>query len=136
MLNPPSVAALGGVFGFWGYVLTTITDLCTWAVLILALCTAAAAYVSMTVVMAKWALRHPGHIHEEEDPNGQVALVTRPIAADFPGEITYVAWDRKHVLSARSIDGSSIDIDTEVVIDVIENDIATVELWSVVEQRL
>lgn len=136
LFNPPTVAALAAGFGVGGYLLNTKTALSTGAVFALALCCAAAGYFAMTILMAKWALRHPANNHEEEETNGQVAIVTRPIASDSPGEITYIAWDRKHVLAARSIDGSPIDVNTEVVIDVVEDNIATVERWSVVEQRL
>ena len=86
--------------------------------------------------MAKWALRHPTTHDEDEDINGQVATVSKDITADQSGEITYFAWDKKHVLPAKSVDGTEIPADTEVVIDVVEGGVARVELWSVVEQRL
>jgi hypothetical protein len=42
----------------------------------------------------------------------------------------------ERVLPARGFGDSEIPVGTEVVIDTVENGIARVELWSVVEQRL
>lgn len=136
LVNPPTIAALAAGFGAGGYLLFTHTSMNRWVVLIVALSIGGAAFAGMTVLMAKWALRRPPSIHEEEEVNGQVARVTREITADEVGEITYFAWDKKHVLRAQSIDGSDIALDEEVVVDVVEDGVARVELWSVVEQRL
>jgi hypothetical protein len=90
----------------------------------------------MTLLMAKWALRAGTDDHDGAEINGQVATVSRTIAPGETGEITYYAWDRQHVLPAQSMDGSLVPEGTEVVIDVVDNGVARVELWSVVEQRL
>jgi hypothetical protein len=37
---------------------------------------------------------------------------------------------------AKSIDGNPVDVGTEVVIETITDGVASVELWSVVEQRI
>ena len=136
LFNPPTVAALAAGFGAGGYLLYTRSQLGTLAVLFIAIIIGAAAFVGMTFLMAKWALRNPASHDESEDTNGQIARVSRDITPDAPGEITYFAWDKKHVIPARSIDGSAIPADTEVVIDTLEDGVARVELWSVVEQRL
>ncbi len=138
VLNPPTVASLLAGFGACGYLLTVRTTVSPRAILLVALATGAAALTGMIVLMAKWALRTPEHPmpHEEDEINGQVATVSREIASDEAGEITYFAWDAMHVLPALSLDGSAIPEGTEVVIDVMEDGIARVELWSVVEQRL
>ncbi len=138
VLNPPTVAALLSGFGACGYLLTVRTTVSPLVILLVALATGAAALTGMIVLMAKWALRTPEHPmpHEEDEINGQVATVSREITSDEPGEITYFAWDAMHVLPALSLDGSAIPEGTEVVIDVMEDGIARVELWSVVEQRL
>jgi hypothetical protein len=135
LFNPPTVAALALGFGAAGYLLTTRSSLGSWAVLGIALAIGAGAFLGMTVLMAKWALRHPATHVEDEEINGQVATVSRDIT-NVSGEITYFAWDKKHVLPARSVDGSEIPADSEVVIDVVEDGVARVELWSVVERRL
>lgn len=136
LFNPPTVAALAAGFGAGGYLFVTRSSLGPWTVLIIAIAIGIAAFLGMTVLMAKWALRNPTVHSEDEEINGQVATVSKDIGAGASGEITYFAWDRKHVLRARSVDGSDIPVDTEVVIDVVEEGVARVELWSVVEQRL
>ena len=138
VLNPPTVAALLAGFGACGYLLATRTTLGLAAVIILASVMAVAALAGMILLMAKWALRdHPGSpLPEEEDIHGQVAVVSRTITPGTPGEISYHAWGEKHVLPAQSVDGETVPEGTEVVIETMENGVARVELWAVVEQRL
>ena len=98
---------------------------------------AAASFTGMSFLMAKWALRDSGPVAlTAEEVNGQVATVSRAITPGYPGEISYFAWNANHVLPAKSIDDSTIPEGTEVVIDTVDNGVARVELWSVVEQRL
>lgn len=138
ILNPPTVAAMTVGLGACGYLLVTRSSLGPVAIFVISVVTAAVAFAAMTLLMAKWALRgYPGvRSPEEQDINGQVATVSRTITPREVGEITYFAWDVKHVLPAQSLDGSTIPEGTEVVIDVVEDGVARVELWSVVEQRL
>ena len=136
-LNPPTVAALAMGLGASGYLLSSKTSLGVFPSLIISLVIGAAALSGMVVLMAKWALRSSVPLHsEEEEINGQVATVTRDIAPGSPGEITWYAWDQKHVLPAVAINESVMTSGTEVVIDVVEDGVAHVELWSVVEGRL
>jgi hypothetical protein len=136
-LNPPTVAALAVGFGASGYLFLTKSTLGPVAILVISLCIGVAALAGMVVLMARWALRHVESLpREEEEVNGQVATVTRAITSDETGEIAWFAWERKHVLPAESIDGSEVPVGTEVVIDVVEDGVARVELWSVVERRL
>lgn len=135
-INPPTVAAFAAGFGATGYLFTTRSSLSPWITLLIALSIGAAAFIGMTVLMAKWALRSEPPHHDADDINGQVATVTRAISPDQDGEITWYAWDRRHVLPARALGDMDIPAGTEVVIDVVEDGIARVELWSVVEQRL
>ena len=136
VFNPPTVAALATGFGAGGYLLFTRSTLGPWAILPIAIAIGAVAFSGMTILMAKWALRNLSAHSDNEEVNGQVASVSRDIMGAEPGEITYFAWEKKHVLRARSIDGSEILAGTEVVVDAVEDGVARVELWSVVEQRL
>lgn len=138
VINPPTVAALAAGIGATGYLLVTRTTLGVLPVVLISLVVGIVALAGMIVLMAKWALRPPadGAIHEEEDIHGQVATVTRAITPYADGEIEYFAWDRKHVLAASSLASISVPEGTEVVIDSLENGVARVELWSVVETRL
>lgn len=138
VLNPPTFAALAVGIGATGYLLTSRTQLGLPAVLIVSLVVGVAALTGMIVLMAKWALRNPMQslASHDEEINGQVATVVRTITPDAPGEIEYFAWNKHHVLPAASIDSSIVPEGTEVVIDSVENGVARVELWSVVELRL
>lgn len=137
VLNPPTVAALAVGFGMSGYLFSTKSALGPIAVLFISLVIGIGFLSGMIVLMAKWALRRAESLpREEDDVNGQIATVTRAITPEKPGEIAWFAWDRKHVLPAESLDGSGVSIGAEVVIDVVEQGVARVELWSVVESRL
>jgi len=136
-LNPPTAAALAMGVGASGYLLSSKTSLGVIPALLISLVIGAAALTGMIVLMAKWALRSSLPVHsEEEEINGQVATVTRDIIPGDPGEITWYAWDQKHILPAVAIGNAVITSGSEVVIDVVEDGVARVELWSVVEGRL
>jgi hypothetical protein len=137
VVNPPTFAALAAGAGAGGYLLTTRSSLETSVIFLLSLVIGVAAHFGMTVLMARWAFRENGNTpSEEDDINGQVATVTREISGDGPGEISWVAWGKTHSLPATGLSESSIPVGSEVVIDVVENGTARVELWSVVESRL
>lgn len=137
VLNPPAVAALAMGIGASGYLFHTRSALGPVLVLLISLCIGAAFLSATIFLMAKWALRHDvSSAQMEEDISGQVATVTRDITPDETGEIAWFAWDTRHVLPAASLDGSEVSAGTEVVIDAVEQGIAQVELWSVVERRL
>jgi hypothetical protein len=135
-VNPPTVAAFAVGIGASGYLFTTRSSLSQPAILGIAIAIGIAAFAGMTLLMAKWALR-PDPPHDEAgDINGQVATVSRAISPEQDGEITWHAWGQRHVLRARAVNDDEIPVGTEVVIDVVEEGVARVELWSVVEQRL
>lgn len=137
VLNPPTIASLAVAFGASGYLLTTRSSLGSWWVLLLSLVIGIAALSGMIVLMAKWALQNPEALHSDEDDiNGQVAIVTRTITAGQPGEISWDAWGKRHSLPATAMTETIIAEGTEVVIDTVDDGIARVELWSVVESRL
>lgn len=138
VFNPPTVAALAVGFGASGYLLTTRTNLGTLTAILVSMVIGIAAFSGMIVLMAKWALRTPAipQLTAEEDTNGQIAVVVRTITPDSTGEIEYFAWNKKHLMPAEAVGSAVIPEGTEVVIDSIENGVARVELWSVVESRL
>ena len=67
---------------------------------------------------------------------GHVARVVSSIAAGSEGLISFEAAGERRVLRARSLDDGAVDEGTEVVIERIEGDLAFVEPWVHVEQRL
>lgn len=136
VLNTPTASAFGIVLGAVGYLLITRTTLGILAILAISAGVAAVAAVGMVTLVARWALPYSGIVSGDDSIQGQLALVTSPISASSPGEIVFSANGLRQTLAAQSIQGLAIPRDTEVVIDSVQDGIAHVELWSVVEQRL
>ena len=136
--NTPVIGAALIAFGTVGYLTTTHSQFNTIAILIASLTAAVAGWIGMTILMAKWALLGSlNDPHEEiEELQGTVATVTRAISPTEFGEISYSFRGLPTLIAARSIDANVITTGTEVVIDRIDNGVADVELWSIVEQRL
>lgn len=75
----------------------------------------------------------------EFDPEvltGHIARVTAAISAAAAGAVVYTLEGRRHDVAAISLDGSAIQAGTDVVIERIENGLAFVERWEVVEGRI
>jgi hypothetical protein len=135
-INLPAVAAAMTAWGAVGYSLARGGVGLVWTIVI-ASAAAAAAWVGMGALLAKWALRAPlVDPHEiAEAIQGHVAVVTSAIG-DEPGRISYHLHGETHVVPARSLDGQPITEGTDVVIERIEGNLAWVEPWSLVERRL
>jgi membrane protein implicated in regulation of membrane protease activity len=136
--NTPVLGTACIAFGAVGYLLAKYSQLDTITVLLLAILAAAAGWIGMTVLMARWALKGPiVDPHEElEELQGTVATVIRDINKTSTGQIQYNFRGKPLKAEARSIDGEPVLAGTDVVIEKIENGVADVELWSAVEQRL
>jgi hypothetical protein len=75
----------------------------------------------------------------ELDPEvltGHIARVTAAISAAAAGAVAYTLEGRRHVVAAMSLDGNPIHAGADVVIERIENGLAFVERWEVVEGRI
>ena len=76
----------------------------------------------------------------EDDPRyrfqGHVARVTQAIGIDRLGQIAFEIDGRRFELFARSMDNAPVPVDSEVVIEQVDDEVATVESWMAVEQRL
>lgn len=138
--NAPVVGAALLMFGAVGYPVAVYTHTDTIYTALLALAGAVAGWIGMTVLMAKWALKGPiEDPHEElEELQGTIGTVTKPILPGELGEITYLFRGERLQAPARGVEDvtEAVDLGTEVVIEKIEEGVASVELWSVVEQRL
>jgi len=136
--NTPVVGAAITAFGAAGYLFAKYSQFGTISTVIAALIAAAVGWMGMTTLMAKWALRGPlNDPHEEiEELQGTIAVVTRAIGIDELGEIAYHFRGAPLSAPARNINHEPVDVGTDVVIERIENGVADVELWSVVEQRI
>jgi membrane protein implicated in regulation of membrane protease activity len=78
--------------------------------------------------------------HDPDDPRfvlqGHVAVVTADIPADGEGTIVVGEAGGRRSLAARAIDGQAIGVGLEVCIERVENEVAFVEPWAMVEARL
>lgn len=134
--NLPSYAAFGFGYGVVGYLLATRTGLSNWVIVLIATLAGSLAVAGMITLLATWALRDAPVVNEAEEIQGQLAVVTRDIEPDHSGEISYESFGKTITVRALAISGSQVSTGTEVVIDRIENGVAMVEEWAVVEQRL
>ncbi len=137
VFNTSTAAAFLVGAGAAGYLVATRTRLGAVAILVFPVLAGAVAVGGMIALLAGWALRKKPNSHiQEEELQGQFARVTRAITSTSPGEIFYTLSGIPQLVPARSIRGIDIAPESEVVIESVENGIAHVELWSVVEQRL
>jgi ABC-type Co2+ transport system permease subunit len=136
--NLPAVAAFAIGFGAAGYPLASRTQLPVWGILLIAMAVGALTISGMITLLAQWAFRgiSAASTAEEEEIQGQLAIVTRDIAVSAPGEISYEYLGRKVRIAARAMGTKTLPVGVDVVIDRIEDGVAFVEEWAVVEQRL
>lgn len=136
-VNLPAVAAFAVGFGAAGYPIVTHSRLPSWAILLIAIGSGALAITGMITLLARWALRDAGPLSGHHDEiQGQLAVISREITTGSTGEITYEVLGQQLRIPARALSERPMAVGAEVVIDRIENGMAFVEEWSVVEQRL
>ena len=135
--NLPAIAAFAVGFGAVGYPLVSRSRLPWWTILLIAIASGALAISGMITLLARWALRGADPSSAEGDEiQGQLAIVTQAITLTGAGEISYEHLGRQLRIPARALSEKPLSVGAEVVIDRIENGLAFVEEWSVVEQRL
>ncbi|HEV7387508.1 MAG TPA: hypothetical protein VGN73_02740 [Gemmatimonadaceae bacterium] len=136
--NLPALAAFTVGFGAAGYPIATRTILPGWSILLIAAATGALAISGMITLLARWALRGPpaDSLSAHEEIQGQLAVVTRNITITEPGEIRYELRGHEIRVAAKSLTPKTLATGEDVVIDRIEDGIALVEEWAVVERRL
>lgn len=136
-LNWPIFAAFATVFGAVGYSLTRYSTTGHTTAAVVAAVAGAAAAVGAVLLVAKWAI--PSAMRDQVDERfiymGHIARVTYPISA-AAGEIEFTVDGTTHALHARTLDGSPVTSDTDVVIERVEAGTAWVEPWGTVEKRI
>jgi len=80
--------------------------------------------------------RRPRVEFDPEVLTGHIARVTAAISAAAAGAVAYTLEGKRHVVAAVSLDGGPIQAGVDVVIERIENGLAFVERWEVVEGRI
>jgi hypothetical protein len=136
--NLPAVAAFAIGFGAAGYPVASRTRLPAWGVLLIAIAAGGLAITGMITLLAQWAFRGiASSPHgDEHEIQGQLAIVTRDIPVSASGEISYELLGKQLKSPARSLGTKPLPAGADVVIDRIEEGVAFVEEWAVVEQRL
>jgi hypothetical protein len=137
-LNLPLLAGFATAFGATGYLLHRYSTLAQLPSMGVAALVGAAGALGAVTLVARWALG--GAPLDTDDPRyvlqGHLARVTAPIEGERGGEVSYVVDGVRYVVRARSLDGGAVPLDAEVVIERIEDGVAHVERWAVVEERL
>jgi hypothetical protein len=136
--NLPAVAAFATGFGLTGYLLTSRAVLPVWADFLLGLAGGVLMAGGIVTLLAAWALRGVTgpSAPDEHDIQGQPAVVTQEISLAGAGEISYDHQGSDVRVPARSLDTHTLPAGAEVVIDRIEDGVAYVEDWAIVERRL
>lgn len=141
-LTVPNVAAFCAVSGAVGYLVHRYSALGSALVFIVAATAGVLGVIGASLLVARWAL--PGVAGEVVDERyllqGHPARVARvidgPTGAAAEYEISYEEEGRTHAARAFSLEGTPLEAGSDVVIERIEDGIAYVEAWSVVERRL
>jgi membrane protein implicated in regulation of membrane protease activity len=134
--NLPAIATFAVAFGAVGYPLASGTAMTAPIIITIAVASGAAATSATIVMLARWALR-TGTVSEGADEiQGQFAVVSEEIGISGTGKISYEYLGRKLNVRARALTSKPLPIGSEVVIDRIQDNVAIVEEWASVEQRL
>jgi membrane protein implicated in regulation of membrane protease activity len=136
--SEPALVAFLMMFGVSGYLLSrhaSISPLARALAALLLGATWAFAVARVAIAMARVTPEH-----DPDDPRfalqGRVGVVDAEIPAASIGRMSYEDATGIHTVAARSVDGEPIPVGMEVCIERIEDGVAVVERWSLVEARL
>lgn len=134
----PTVAAFAFGFGLVGYLLMRYTAAGAIGAVLGGMVAGGLAVAGAFALIARWAVPSAAadHVDERYLLQGTPARVTRAVAAGVDGEVTFEVDGAQNATLARSFDGSALAVGDEVMIDHIEDGVAYVEAWAVVEQRI
>jgi hypothetical protein len=136
--SEPAIVAFLLMFGVAGYLLTRRGTMAALPGSGVALLLGVAWAALVTRIAIATARVQPEH--DPDDPRyllqGHVAVVTMAIPSGGEGVIVYGEGDERCTLRARSIDDGAIADGVEVCIERVDDGVATVELWALVEARL
>ena len=136
--NRASLAAFAVGFGLTAYLMDRADLGALWLQLLAATIAGAAAFALQALLFARWAI--PGARVEHVEPRfllqGTIGQVIRDAPPEGTGTMRYALDGREYTLPVRAMHGGAIPAGTDVVMDRVEDGIAYVELWSVVEGRL
>lgn len=138
LFNLASLAAFTIGFGLTGYLVARYSDWPTAAQVVAAAVAGGLVMSLQSVLIARWAI--PSARRDRPDARyllqGTIGRITRDVARGNDGAMTYALDGHEHTLPVRGIDGGSFAAGAEVVIDRVEDGVAYVEAWAMVERRL
>ena len=130
--------ALVLIFGVTGYAVTSRSALSTLMVLVIAFSAAVLGALALTALAVATANVQPDH--DPDDPRfalqGHVAVVVAEIPAGGEGQIRYTVNETASTVRARGLGNEVLAVGEDVCIERIEDGVAHVEPWALVEQRL
>lgn len=98
---------------------------------------AVAAFAASRIIAAWWTVVPEHDVDDERYVlQGSLGRVVAAIGAQGDGKVSLESSGHQQVLPARAIDDQAMAVGTEVVIERIEDGVAYVEDWAVVEKRL
>jgi len=134
----PAAVAFLLMFGVAGYLLSRNGGSSTSA--LVAIATGIAIVFAALVTKLAIATARLQPEHDPDDPRyvlqGRVGVVTVAIPAQGEGMIRYEEAKSAPTVRARDISGGAIAVGQEVCIERVEDGVAHVELWALVEERL
>lgn len=136
--NLPTIGTAAMLFGIVGYPLAKYTSLKPGATVVIAAAAALAGGIGMVAVIAGWALPSAARDIPDEryQLQGHLAKVTKSIDGSQGGQIAFEVEGKRQIATAASLDGTSIAVDAEVVIERLENGVAYVERWTTIAKQL
>lgn len=136
--SEPAAVAFLMMFGVAGYLIVRRSTLSAGSSLVVAIVLALVWAGVVTWIADRTARIQPEH--DPEDPRyalqGHVGTVTAEILAGGEGEISCEGGSGPMRTRARAIDDTAIAVGEEVCIERIDDGVAFVERWSLVEGRL
>jgi hypothetical protein len=136
--SEPAIVGFLVMLGVAGYLLTHHTTLAPAAGALVAVVVALAWAVLVTWLAIATARIRPEH--NPEDPRyllqGRIGIVIVAIPTGGEGSIRFEDHDQQLTVPARDIANGAIGLGEEICIDRIEDGLAHVEPWKLVEQRL
>lgn len=134
---PALLAAFCFVAGVVGYASMRL-GLQPTSVWLAAIGVGAVAALALSRLIASWWMVVPEHDIDDERYvlQGSLGRVVADIGAGGAGKVSLESSGHKDVIPARAIDDQPMAAGTEVVIERIEDGVAYVEDWAVVEKRL
>lgn len=136
--SEPAAIAFLAMFGLAGYLIHRAHDYSPWVTVVAAATLAFVwAFVVTRVAIATARIRPE---LDPDDPRfalqGCVAVVTAEISPNHDGEIRYTERNVERTVPARNIGTETIHAGEEVCIERIDDGVAHVERWALVERRL